>query len=406
MAEERLELPVNGMSVQKTDVDLWSKNAALADDRVLAELVRLRPKPSGPGVAARAILPSGTHDGSISSSILVPSGSSDSTVKVRPFRAIIGSRDTIDNIGHKDNWQDVRSALHIPNVDDEQYRNIQLSATTSNNRWDLIWARVDVDIDSATVSRYVKSSSGTVSAQNVVPTKVCTVTIGVTEGTEASTPSVPSLPSDSGSAYYIRLGSVLLAHPHTLTDAIAADQIREDAPIVSLAEAMGATTVSPPQAASAINGYPQTLDPWTTSTRSALYLPSTMVGGLSRFFPVQGLTVGTHILDASADWRNRLFKVHLNRSNGTFPGAMATSDVHMTVMGQTLKGFPTNLLIARLIPDDSGSGGAKILTASSGQQLDIMADSSGFLVASASGGTISANVVVWLEATGAWGNYS
>src|SRR5690606_5860161 len=183
--EEQFKAPLNGLEIHIEDVDLWSKNAALADDRVLAELLQLAPFTAGE--PAKAILPYGK-------ALVVPSGSDDSTVRVRPFRAIVGSRDTVANIGHKDNWHDVRSALHIPNVSGQQYRNVQLSATASNNRWDLIWCRVEADIPSATKPRYVKSSGGTVISQNLIATKITTVTIGVNEGTEAASPVGPNLP--------------------------------------------------------------------------------------------------------------------------------------------------------------------------------------------------------------------
>src|SRR6187399_3347211 len=109
MAQERFESPDNGIGIQIDDIDLISKNAALAEDKVLAELIKLYPFS---GTAVKAILPYGqpvaggvlgynVHFGGPSgSALVVKSGASDAKLRIRPFRAIIGSRDDIDGIGH------------------------------------------------------------------------------------------------------------------------------------------------------------------------------------------------------------------------------------------------------------------------------------------------------------------
>src|SRR5690606_7251774 len=106
-------------------------------------------------------------------------------------------------------------------------------------------------IPAATKMRYIKGPTGTVSAQNVIPTRVTTVTIGVTEGTEAASPVGPNLPESIPTVVHIPLAYVYLQHSHTLGDPINPRHIWEAAPVVGL----HAASVRPGSRAGQPDGY-------------------------------------------------------------------------------------------------------------------------------------------------------
>jgi hypothetical protein len=397
MAEERFVLPVNGMGAQETDINLWAKNAALADDRVLAELLRLAPFTAG--TPTKAVTPYGVQG---ASAIVVPSGSSDATVRVRPFRAIVGSRDTIANIGHKDNWRDIRSALHVPNSASGQWRDVQLSATAANNRWDLIWARMDVDVGSGTVSRLVKNpSTGLGEPALAVVSRLCEVSIGVTEGAEAGSPTGPALPSDSGDAYYLPLAYVYLTHPHTLIAAVGDKAIYEVAPVVT--QQTGALGVRPFSGSSDPSG-------WASATawdgvRSRRYVPSSMAGGVSRFGNLGALPNGTHVLDSSVDWRKRFVRWFVQGAGSSHYGGPSAlpgdAGVAQQVGGAVTIHPSADPVVCRMAASDSGSTGANVLTAGVSAVCLVQVNAStGNLEAVVTNGPLQTTVFLWLDVMG------
>src|ERR1700719_1812588 len=105
MAEDFLQLAQNGVEVEQGDINLLGSVGGLADDHVLAELLRLAPFS---GTVAKAVLPFG-HTQSAAPTV-APNGASGSVV-VSPFRVIVGSRDTTANIGVRANWNDLRSGI-------------------------------------------------------------------------------------------------------------------------------------------------------------------------------------------------------------------------------------------------------------------------------------------------------
>ena len=137
--EPRFQISQNGQELQKDDVNLVAHEAALADDRVLAELLRLAPF-DGQRVA-KAILPFG-HAGAAGPTV-APNGPTGS-VLISPFRAVIGSRSPVQ-VGAKDCWRDIRSAIFTAGP-------FALTSIvgfnpnpTSTPRWDLVCAAVAVD---------------------------------------------------------------------------------------------------------------------------------------------------------------------------------------------------------------------------------------------------------------------
>jgi len=149
MSVERYVIAQNGQEVEQGDLTLLSDAGGLADDHVLAELLRLAPF-SGNGVA-KAIMPFG------SAATVVPAGATGS-VNVNPFRAVVGTRDTVANIGALKNWNDLRSAIFTgPNALAAQ-QPFQANAA-AQARWDLVYAQLQVDAPGQQVSRYRKDPS-------------------------------------------------------------------------------------------------------------------------------------------------------------------------------------------------------------------------------------------------------
>src|SRR5262245_59795698 len=102
-----------GQAVSTGDLVTMAENAGLADDHVLAELLRLPPFDGT--TVAKAIIPFGIEGpqgaGFVPNRQIVQgSGAADGKIRVLPFRAIIGSRDEIVVGGEKKTWRDIRSA--------------------------------------------------------------------------------------------------------------------------------------------------------------------------------------------------------------------------------------------------------------------------------------------------------
>jgi hypothetical protein len=240
------------------------------------------------------------------------------------MRFFIGTRAVdLSTSDGRDAWYgDARTAVLVGSlgtVSKLGNTNVQLPATVSNNRKDLIYARIDIDTAQTPVTRYVKAADGTEGTQNVSVFYKTTVTIGTVQGTEAATPVEPSLPSDTGSSYYIPLAYVSLGHPHTLTSLIEPSQIGEVAPILSVAPAAGGVDCKP---LSLFSSQAYLTATWGAGLRPESFLPATMSGKVERVFgmdftsgklpiPINGYTT----LDDSIDWRNRLFKSTFYVSN-------------------------------------------------------------------------------------------
>lgn len=410
--EERF-VPTQGGAVQTQDFATLSDNAALADDRILAELIR--PAVFSGGAVQKLILPSARSGRSIvnyitGSAVVIPSGAGDARTVIRPFRAIVGIPGLITSIGSLRAWRDLRSVIHHGTQTEANVSLVQHAATSVNHRWDLIYARVDIDQPTADVPRMVKSAAGVVSPQNVSVSVENTITIGVTQGTESGSPSRPAVPSDSGSTYYIPLAYVLLKHPHTLSTEIPHDRIWEIFTPAYLGEATGAQSRGPANGAYSTEGFAQASDPWDPSGgRSKSHLPPSMHGGVSRFFLVpKSLAVGTHLIDNSIDWRNRFVKWHAQSDpfDGPVPVTGTASLQKQGIDNTTAVSSGTHYEILRLVASDhSDSFRANILEAGNACEGSLKAnDTTGALEIIVTEAAIPTTCWVWLEATGQWNN--
>lgn len=411
--EDRYQHTIDGQEVNEGDINLVATEASLADDRTLAELFRLaQVGTTNPG---GVLIDRGIVGGDPVSAIVVPSGSADARVSIAAFRAFVGAVLPGDSVAARKN---IRSGFSGTTT-------MQFPAITTNPRWDLIYARVDVDVDAASVSRFVKTGTTPATQQSIVTTKQTTVTIGRVQGTESSSATFPAIPADSGSSYYIPIAYVLLLAGHTLTTAIAKTNICESAYMLRVSPGTGGAHCKPASINSRVGlSGAQLASTWTSSGRNHAFIPPTMVGKVEKLIALEfgatrtaGLGVTT-VVDDTIDWRNRLFKTTVFvgsisgssytlawNSGGTafapdgrLPSAATGGPV--VAMGQSFHqdagaaGGEVALLIAATVPQ---------LAASSSVELYVDM-TTGKLMVKVSATDPSAEIVFWLEATGQHNN--
>jgi len=323
---------VNGVEVQNSDIALLGQTAGLADDRVLAELLRIPPFVS---VVAKAILPYTIADTPFTPGTVMPTGSANGSVSILPFRAVVGSRTSIAT-NALNSWRDIRSGIFIPPGNATLNMTQPISANSSGNpRWDLVYATLTVDAPTNQVQRRVKDpSTSNQSIVSVYQYLSQPVTIAVQAGTPAATPTIPALPADSGSSYNIPLAAVRVPNGFGPTTTVLPSDIRDQAPLAPLANSTGATTVRPANgnndgagtyATDAAFQWPTT----SAANRSPVFLPPTLLGGEQLIVEIDAVNsahpshANGSIVDNTVDWRNRFFLVfaQLDKSSLAFPWA-------------------------------------------------------------------------------------
>jgi len=304
---------VAGQSLDQEELNLVSAESAKADDRVLAELLRMIPGLAA-GYVHKAILPyriEGLHPDETAHSttaLITPYGTTGS-VLVHPFRALIGSR----YVASSSTWYDIRTARYLGNIDPLWAYQLVLDATVANHRWDLIYARVDLTVESTPVERIVRSGGGD-AAEDISLYTNTTVTLGVVKGAEGASPTKPVLPSDGSGAYYVALAYVVLPHPFTSSTAVEPAWIHENATTAPIASSTGAVTLKPASFAYADDSPLWAQRAWGPSDeRPEEHLPATMTGGAERILAFDFLDVvksldpdAATIIDNSIDWSNRI----------------------------------------------------------------------------------------------------
>lgn len=329
--EQQYASPVEGVEVERDDFDLVSKNAAWADDRVLSELFRMLPVQSP---IARGIIAASSYSGGPMSAVVTSRATADARVIINPFRAVLGY--SADVTTALEQYKNIRSVVFAASGSGNLFATLQLAAAT-NNRWDLIYARVDVDVDDAAVNRYVKDTSDNVASQSLSITKSTTITVSVVQGTEATNPTQPAVPADSGSAYYIPLAYVLLPAGFSLTTSVPDMNILEVAPILSIHRATGAASLRIATACFKPSGAIITNEGWTPSSgRPRGYMPATMGGKeeivfalhLDNTAPPVSIPLDSTgvVLDDSTDWRSRIWKCFATAANAVRSAKMPWED--------------------------------------------------------------------------------
>jgi hypothetical protein len=325
MADDILQLTVNGQGVQISDFNAPFLSAGLADDRVLSTLLRLAPM-SGTSVA-RAIVP--YRLSGASGALVQPTGLSDGSINLLPFTAVVGSRTLVSGTAGTPllNWKDVRSRTYAVSDDNVNLGHLVPFASNSsgNSRWDIVYVAFAVDQPNPTVTRNVRTPGTSLTlpptAQpGIVPSLTQVLTIGVQAGATSATPVLPALPADTVTAtgtFYIPLAAVRIPTGFGGTSVVLATDILMLAPMVP--GFMGAAP--PPNRLAAALSAAQ-VEAWgSTGVRPPMALPCTMaVLPPIRFgldctvsVPVFG---DAAILDDSIDWRNRQFTTSCTGKTG------------------------------------------------------------------------------------------
>lgn len=311
MAESKFKLDFNGQQVQKQDLELLGEVSGLADDRVFAELLRM--PPYNGSTISRGILP--YYATGVSSATVAPSGASGK-VRVNPFRALIGSRTSV-NTDPKTNLRDIRSTIAVgPLVSGTGtlYTTLSIAANASGNpRWDLICAAVTVDANGASTTRKVKDpATKLVTDQLVAVTTETTVALSVVTGTPAASPDWPAVPADAAGTYYIPLAYVRVPNGFNATSTVATTDICDVAPVIPIARTSGAVNIQIADQHFTKDGSIITAaarQAWGSSgTRPSVYMPGTMVGGEELLVYID-LVTPVHTNDMvvdSRDWSKRL----------------------------------------------------------------------------------------------------
>lgn len=317
MAEPIYQHLLDGQEVEQEDINLLGRTGGLADDRVLAELLRLAPY-DGANVV-KAILPF-AHQSS-SWGTVVPNGAT-ATARVLPFRAIVGARTAV-TMNPLEAWRDIRSAVFAATTGGGALGAAVAFApnTAGAPRWDLVYAAFAPDSNGGSRTRYVRDpATGAVSSPTVVTTLVQQLTIRVAQGTPSATPAPPPPPADGGGTFYIPLAYVRIDASFSATSTILPQDILCIAPIVSLSRVAGSFAVQPANHQFAPGGTALTaarLGTWgaAANQRPPFYLPPEMVGGESRVIAIdfsvpqnQSHAGVLAVVDDSRDWRNRIFR--------------------------------------------------------------------------------------------------
>ena len=424
MAEEQYVHSVNGEEVQQADINLMSSTGALADDHVLAELLRLVPYS---GAVAKAILP---YAHQATTTATVSSGGATGGVVVSPFRAIAGTRDTAANIGPRANWNDVRSGIFTGPT--ALVAALPLVANTSaTQRWDLVYALLALDATGQTVNRYCKDpATELVSVVSVVRTKVQSVSVGVVQGTGAAR---PILPPDGPGAYYFPLAFVRVPAGFTATSIVSSTDIEEVLPVVPVSRVLGVAPLLPANHQNKPGGtvLGSTAFGWT-SNRPGPYLPPTMVGGDSRLIALDLWDANSanwshasgSVVDDSCDWRKRAFRSLVvavggqvgqdafawdrQMANGVFDTIPGAGTTPLWTVGQTFVSevwaIPGNMGLALYVDP------ARLANLAPKSSVALYADAQGALRLGVS--TVGVNnaspacrLFIWLEATAPFPNF-
>lgn len=443
--ERQFQLTQNGQEVQQGDFNLLGEVSALADDRVLAELFRLK---YGSATPQKSILPFGVagnfDDLSTDSTALVHgSNAADAKIRVMPFRAIIGST-TLVGTSPLENVRGIRSGIFSGNGAGTVYQSITLGANASGNpRWDLVYAAVTPNVDEAAVNRYVKDpSTEVIGVQSLVVTKKTSVTVAVSQGTPAASPTRPALPADAAGTYYIALAYIYVANGFTSGTQVARGLIHEVAPCITLNSAVGGGGIVPANQQHSVTPV-AALASGTVDTRQSgalaptirtgAYLPPTMVGGERRFILFQnGLAPISHadgdVVDNSIDWRFRYFKsfIQVLAGSGTTEAFASDRAATGTIRaGSTINRVPGTHTItvpgqsfysegASLPINPADSNGAALLvtdtnlsqmaSGGSGVLMLYVRNTDGALILKKTSAAVY-QMIIWLEATGQYSNF-
>lgn len=416
--ESKFVHSVSGQSVLQSDINLMADEAALADDRVLAELFRLAPNAGG-GIA-KAVIPyrvSGLYASTNQTIVRAGTGK----VTVNPFRALIGSR-TLVGAGALANWRDIRSAIVVNAT--TLATDVTLAACGAGvYRWDLIYAAVAIDANYVTASRKVKDgATGAVTTSSLVTQVKTVATVDKVTGVAAASPALPSLPADTASTFYVPLAYVRVPASFGGATALTAADIWEVSPQVTLSSATGASSVRVANGNNSATGAVQTRSPWTSTTRPKAYMPSTMAGCEELLVAVD-LTTGsvshntTDVIDDSRDWSGRVWHVtavgHATSNSPEFPWEGGAATFLVPGATTTSPAMPVHTTIGQTI-NAIGAGGEAYVVNMSPTELSALAGGTAVALYTKPGvdsalriaytGAPNCKLFFWLRASSAFAN--
>lgn len=310
---------LNGQEIEQDDINLIATDAALADDRVFAELFRMTPF-DGVNITK------GIVSYSQGPTVLPSTGK----VLVYPFRALIGSR-VEESDDALDNWREIRSGIFMGS-DTAFAEEVSFSSNPGiYSRWDLVYAKVIPDQLQTPVTRYVKTSGD---PGMVVPTAISLylytfIDLLTVTGTASATPALPSLPTDTAEQFFIPLAYVRIVTGYTSATTIDPTDVFEVAPQIRIANVTGVSTARPystgfdkagPVLSKSVGG----VSDWGfTGSRPPTFMPPSMTGEEILYIALDVLDGSSSnwsqdddtILDDSRDWRNRVFQWTVQGSN-------------------------------------------------------------------------------------------
>lgn len=322
MSVERYVHSQNGQEVEQGDLNLLSDTGGLADDHVLAELLRLAPF-SG-GAVAKAIMPFGQG------ATIAPAGATGAVV-VNPFRAVVGTRDSAANIGPLKNWNDLRSAVFTGPSAISVQQPLQAN-TAAQARWDLLYAQLQVDAPGAQVSRYRKDpATEQVAVVQVTKSLVQAISVGVQQGAPGG--PKPTIAPDGGGTFFFPLANVRVPPNFGPLSTVATTDIEELAPYVPLSATCGACTLVPANHQYKEGGTVLSSAGFAWGLgggRPGPVMPPTMSGCESRMVAIDVQAPASanwshqsgSVVDDSRDWRNRAWRwlaIYNSNANQLFP---------------------------------------------------------------------------------------
>ena len=450
MAEKQQQMLQNGQELQTSDVNRLGETSGLADDRVVADLLRLNLN-LGAGVA-KAILPYGWNN-DITSTVQ-PTGGNDGTVLIAPFRADIGSRTTyaggvtVDGLKA---WRDIRSVVFSGGQDPTTVTpatNIvafQLIAANASGqaRWDLVYAIVTPDATALSVNRAVKTPGQSQVTNNPTVTVLGTkAAIGYLQGTPSASPALPATPADSASSFNIPLAYVLVPNGFNALWPVKPWMILPmGSPGASaLSKAYGGANLTvtneQTQSATALASWANTTNS-TSSGRPGWILPPEHRGREDALVRIDVTTNGStngwsHVngglVDNSRDWRRRIFKsLIFAESGGTahfawdygvnttlvVPSWATNTSTDEAIAGKVVPRFGQSFVAdaANLPGGGPPGGGYTVFFVSStsltqvGAGIGIYIDTNGVMRVYINGTSNACKLFAWVEACGPMPGY-
>jgi hypothetical protein len=449
--ENRVIRSVNGQALRNPDITMISDAGALADDHVLWELLRMLPGSATPqkGILPYAVsgyAPPASGDGftlTLHNSAIVQGNASDGSIRVLPFRAIVGST-TLFATSPIEKLRGVRSGYLVGGTD--LYTTVAITANAAGSpRWTGVYVAITPDANAGSTSVKVKDpATGAVSPQTINIYKTTTVTVATVDGTAAANPTRPSIPADGAGTYYLPLAWILVPAGFGASSQVLFSSIHEDATVLTMSSALGVSTLAPANQQHKVGGTVETRQNpnLNASKRTGAYLPSTLVGGFQRVIALQlGLSPVSHndgdVVDDSVDYRQRFFKwtvfagagtttaaAFVSDGNGTgaagattrVPSAFAGGGVGVNTMigaGQSFfNDYPAGAIgtcsgvacsVGSITTADATVQAVSALGASGSTVILYVRSTDGALVYKKTG-TPSGQVFIWLEATGQFSN--